>query len=46
MTILEAKRICSDYYNMTNPSEEDTFLYTEALRFLIEEAKDADYIFS
>ena len=44
MTILEAKRICSDYYNMTNPSEEDTFLYTEALRFLIEEAKDADYM--
>ena len=44
MTILEAKRICSDYYNMTNPSEEDTFLYTEALKFLIEEAKDADYM--
>ena len=44
MTILEAKRICTDYYYKTNPSEEDTFLYTEALRFLIEEAKDANYM--
>lgn len=44
MTIIEARRICTDYYYKTNPSEEDTFLYTEALRFLIEEAKDADYM--
>ena len=42
MTILEARRICSDYYDNTHPSDEDTFLYTEALRFLIEEARDAD----
>ena len=44
MTVLEARRICSNYYYKTHPSEEDTFLYTEALRFLIDEAKDADYM--
>lgn len=44
MTILEARRICTEYYYKTNPSEEDSFLYTEALKFLIEEAKDADYM--
>lgn len=44
MIIMEARRICTDYYYTTNPSEEDTFLYTEALRFLIEEAKDSDYM--
>ena len=44
MTILEAKRICSDYYCNTHPTDEDAFLYTEALRFLIEETKDADYM--
>ncbi len=42
MTILEAKRICSDYYQNTHPTDEDTFLYTEALRFLIEETKDSN----
>ena len=40
MTILEAKEICRDHYSSTHPSEEDTFLYTEALRFLVEETKD------
>ena len=40
MTVLEANRICSDYYDLTNPTEEDAFLYTEALRFLVEETKD------
>lgn len=44
MTILEARRVCSDYYRNTHPTDEDTFLYTEALRFLIEEVKDADYM--
>ena len=44
MTIIEARRICTEYYYKTNPSEEDSFLYTEALKFLIEEAKDADYM--
>jgi len=40
MTVIEAKRICSDYYGKTRPTEEETFLYTEALRYLIEEQKD------
>lgn len=44
MTIIEARRICTEYYYKTKPSEEDSFLYTEALKFLIEEAKDADYM--
>ncbi len=44
MTIVEARRICSDYHFLTNPTEEDTFLYTEALRYLIEETKDANYM--
>lgn len=44
MTVLEAKGICADYWNKTNPSEEDTFFYTEALRFLFEETKDSAYL--
>ena len=44
MTVLEARKICTDYYYKTNPSEEETFLYTEALRYLIEEVKDDDYM--
>ena len=26
MTILEARNICRNYYDLTNPSEEDRFL--------------------
>ena len=44
MTILEANRIRENYFDMTNPSEEDRFLYSEAVRFLIEETKDPDYM--
>ncbi len=33
-----------NYFSLTNPTEEDKFLYTEALGFLIEETKDADYM--
>lgn len=44
MTILEAKGILENYYENTNPSEEDRFLYTEALKFLIEETKSDDYM--
>ena len=32
------------YYNNTNPTEEDRFLYTEALEFLIRETKDDNYM--
>ena len=41
MTEHEASMICRCYYSNTNPSEEDTFLYTEALKFLIGETGDA-----
>lgn len=44
MTILEARKICNNYYDLTNPTEEDTFLLTEALEFLISETKNADYM--
>ena len=44
MTIFEAKKIINDYYENTNPSDEDHFVYSEALKFLIEETKDADYM--
>lgn len=40
MTITEARRACRKFYAITRPSEEDQFLYTEALRYLIEETKD------
>lgn len=42
MTVIEAKKICQSYYENTNPTEEDTFLYIEALDYLIEETKDSD----
>ena len=44
MTILEARKICRDYYDMTNPAEEDRFLFAEALDYLITETKDPDYM--
>ena len=44
MTIWEAKKICQEYYWKTNPSEEDTFLFTEALNFLVKETKDSNYL--
>jgi tetratricopeptide (TPR) repeat protein len=44
MTILEAKQICRNYYELTNPSDKDRFLYSEALDYLISETKDPDYM--
>ena len=44
MTVTEARLICRDFYGMTNPSDEDLFLYVEALSFLIEETKNSDYM--
>ncbi len=44
MTISEAKKICRQYYDLTNPTQEDTFLLTEALDFLIRETKNSDYM--
>ena len=37
MTVKEAREIEERYYEMSNPSEEDDFLYTEAMDFLIRE---------
>ena len=44
MTILEAKKIRENYYDLTNPNDENKFLYTEALDFLISETKNPDYM--
>ena len=42
MTILEARKICQDFYDLTNPTEDDEFVFTEAMRFLIDETKNSD----
>ena len=42
MTITEANKIRYEFYQKTAPTEEDRFLYTEALDFLISETKDPD----
>ncbi|MBQ1407037.1 MAG: sel1 repeat family protein [Eubacterium sp.] len=44
MTIMEANKILRDYYMITNPTEEDTFLYVEALEYLINETKESRYM--
>ena len=44
MTINEAHKMCRDYYDLSNPTEEDDFLLTEALSFLISETHDARYM--
>lgn len=40
MTISEAKRIEKDFYNNPNPTEDEIFLYTEAMHYIIQTAKD------
>lgn len=44
MTIPEARKICRDFYDLTNPTEDDEFIFTEALKYLIEETKNSDYM--
>ena len=44
MTIAEAKRVESAFYEKSAPTEEDVFLFTEALNYLIEETKDPGYM--
>ena len=44
MTILEARRICKNFYRLSNPDEEDLFLFTEALDYLISETKNPRYM--
>ena len=40
MTVDEARKIQRDFYDKSNPSEEDIFLFTEAMGFLIRELSD------
>lgn len=40
MTVDEARKIQRDFYDKSNPSEEDIFLFTEAMGFLIHELSD------
>ena len=44
MTISEAKRIKDAFYRKSVPSEEDVFIFTEALSFLIEETSNPNYM--
>lgn len=44
MTIYEARKICQDFYNLTNPTKDDEFIFTEAMKFLIDETKNSDYM--
>lgn len=44
MTITEAMRIKDEFYEKSNPSEDDVFLFTEAMQFLIEETKDPNHM--
>ena len=44
MTIPEARKLCRDFYDLTNPTEDDEFVYTEALSFLIDQTKNSDYM--
>ena len=45
MNITEAKMILDDYYHTQNPTKKDEINYTEALRFLIEETKEPQYMY-
>ena len=44
MTRREAETILQDYYESSNPTEEERFRYAEALKFLIEVTKESDYM--
>ncbi len=44
MTISEAKRILHGFYMIPNPSEEERFVFVEALSYLIAETKDSNYM--
>ncbi len=44
MTIPEARKICWDFYDLSNPTSDDEFIFTEALAFLIDKTKNSDYM--
>ncbi len=43
MNLAQAQKIRRDYYRKTNPTGEDQFEFTEALRYLITTTTDSDY---
>lgn len=40
MTVVEAKNIVNAFYKKSNPKEDDIFIFTEAMRYLIEFSPD------
>ena len=44
MNCNEAMMAIVNYYDLTNPSEDDDFIFTESLGYLIEETKDPKYM--
>lgn len=44
MTLNEAKSIARAFHGKSNPSEDDVFIFTEALAYLIEETKNPAYM--
>ena len=44
MKTRDALKIINEFYNKSNPSEDEAFAYTEALSFLIEETKSPKYM--
>ncbi len=43
MNLAQAQKIRRDYYRKTNPTGEDQFEFTEALRYLIDKTTDTGY---
>ena len=46
MTIAEARRIERDFYDNPNPTEDDVFLFTEAMDYIIQATKDPQAMMS
>lgn len=44
MTILEANKNLEEFYDISNPSEEEVFVYIESLEFLIEKTNESRYM--
>lgn len=44
MNNADALKILQDYYDTSNPTTDDEFMFTEALGYLIEETKDPKYM--
>ena len=44
MTIAETLRYVKEYYDISNPTEDDNFIFTEALHYLIDETKNPKYM--